>query len=484
MALPTVASLCSTLGHHLSPAPGFSPPDTEITAVHISELLDPAAYLAGGELLLTTGLGLPEDEAACRAYVERLVAAETSALALGLGPVHADPPARLAAACRALGLVLLVVPAPTPFLTVSTAYWAARSRSTEQQLTDAVAAHRALVDAAVAPDPAAAILRRLARLLGGWAAVLGPSGEVDQVHPPSMQEDAEALQAEVTRLEMAGVHSSASLSIAGSVVVVFPLAVQDRVVGYLAAGAPDQVHPWQRRVILTAAALLSLDVLRNQRTESAREATRRCVALLVDAGLVDAARRLAAEAGAPSPGRELRVVVARGRDSEGLVQAVERWCPDALAVAVDRSIAWFLVPDDHPDPGALEKRLRDVDRSVAAAMSDLVAAEAAGPTRARLLQVVASMPGATVALPRSAAPGALLGALDVFLATAAGEVRGALVAYLRHRGQWEQASRELGLHRNTLRYRVQRARAHLAVDLDDPDVAAELWLALRARGVA
>ena len=136
-----------------------------------------------GELLLTTGLTLPRNGIDCRRYVARLVEAEVSALALGLGPVHQRPPQVLVNACREAGLTLLAVPAPTPFLTISRAFWQAVSRSTEQQLNDAVAAHRALVDAAVAPDPAAAILRRLARVLDGWAALLNLRGEVDQIYP-------------------------------------------------------------------------------------------------------------------------------------------------------------------------------------------------------------------------------------------------------------------------------------------------------------
>ena len=230
----------------------------------------------------------------------------------GWGLCTTDPPPSLVGACQAAGLTLLTVPAPTPFLTISRAYWTARSRSTEQRLNDAMAAHRALVDAAVAPDPAAAILRRLARLLEGWAALLDVEGEVDQVYPPSMVDDVEALQAEVARLHVAGVHSSASFNLDGHVVVVFPLAVENKIVGYLAAGSPRQLEPPQRRVVLTAAALLSLDTVRDQRTQSAQEATRRCVALLIDAGMIQAARLLATEGAIPMPRQDASVLVARG----------------------------------------------------------------------------------------------------------------------------------------------------------------------------
>ena len=85
MTIPTVASLCSSLGHHLAPVDGFGAPDKEITAVHISELLDPNAYLSGGELLLTTGLALPKSAIGCRRYVARLVEAEVARWRSGSG---------------------------------------------------------------------------------------------------------------------------------------------------------------------------------------------------------------------------------------------------------------------------------------------------------------------------------------------------------------------------------------------------------------
>lgn len=55
---------------------------------------------------------------------------------------------------------------------------------------------------------------------------------------------------------------------------------------------------------------------------------------------------------------------------------------------------------------------------------------------------------------------------------------GTVRAYLRHRGRWEDAARELGLHRNSVRHRIGLAAEATGVDLDDPDVSARLWLAL------
>ncbi|MBO1901088.1 PucR family transcriptional regulator [Leucobacter weissii] len=54
-----------------------------------------------------------------------------------------------------------------------------------------------------------------------------------------------------------------------------------------------------------------------------------------------------------------------------------------------------------------------------------------------------------------------------------------LAVWLRHHGQTSPAAAELGVHRHTLRSRVQAAESLLQRDLDDPDLRAELWAALR-----
>ena len=63
--------------------------------VHVSELEDPAPWLSGGELLLSTGMQLL-DEDSQRAYVGRLVEHHLAGLGFGarLRPRHAAAGAR------------------------------------------------------------------------------------------------------------------------------------------------------------------------------------------------------------------------------------------------------------------------------------------------------------------------------------------------------------------------------------------------------
>jgi purine catabolism regulator len=238
--------------------------------------------------------------------------------------------------------------------------------------------------------------------------------------------------------------------------------------------------------VLTAVALLSIDSIRWQRTAPARESTARCVASLLDMGHIEAARQLAAAEGLHMLHREGRVLLVRARDSEKVVQVVASWSADALAVAITRAESWYLLPAGHPRLADLGRSLSKADPTASAVVSELVRLEDIGTTRSRLGDRLRGLSRGELALDEFPLGDARLIAtrLDDFLEKQSTDVIEAVAAYLRHRGQWVQASREVGVHRNTLRYRLSRAREALGVDIDDPDIAARLWLLMRERGAA
>lgn len=94
-------------------------PRAVISWVHATELADPAPWLSGGELLLTTG-GWGLDRAG--AFAAAVAGAGATAVGWGfLGDERAVPEA-LVAACSAHGLPLLFVPPETPFIAVERAF--------------------------------------------------------------------------------------------------------------------------------------------------------------------------------------------------------------------------------------------------------------------------------------------------------------------------------------------------------------------------
>ncbi len=86
---------------------------------HISELPDPTPWLEGGELLLTTGLGVKDSEELQRRFVAGVAERGVVALGFSMGvSLDAVPPAMLAA-CDEHALPLFTMPYEIPFIAVS-----------------------------------------------------------------------------------------------------------------------------------------------------------------------------------------------------------------------------------------------------------------------------------------------------------------------------------------------------------------------------
>ncbi|MDA0638613.1 PucR family transcriptional regulator ligand-binding domain-containing protein, partial [Nonomuraea sp. MCN248] len=149
--------------------------DRDVRWVAVSELEDPTPFLEGGELVLTTGMRLTHD---FPAYVGRLVARGVAGLGVAVGLTHEEVPPALVEAARAAGLPLLEVPRETPFIAVTKAVSDLLAAEQYEEVTRAFAAQGRLTRAALHPDGAHAVIDRLARELGGWAALFDDAGEV------------------------------------------------------------------------------------------------------------------------------------------------------------------------------------------------------------------------------------------------------------------------------------------------------------------
>ena len=144
----TVAELLDDASLGLQLVAGRAAADREIEAAAVSELAHPGPWLQGGELLLTIGLLLPDSTDGCRSYLGELDDAGVRAVGLGLGAElpHQRAPDRLVTAADELGMPLLTVPDPVPFIAVTKAVFAFRARAERQELErilrDPAGAHR------------------------------------------------------------------------------------------------------------------------------------------------------------------------------------------------------------------------------------------------------------------------------------------------------------------------------------------------------
>lgn len=115
----TARRLCQVEDLGLALVAGTQAADRPIAWAHAIELADPTPYLAGGELVMTTGINIGPDAAAQAAYVARLADAGTAALAVDTGTTLSAVPAGVLTAGDEHGVPILRVPAATPFIAIS-----------------------------------------------------------------------------------------------------------------------------------------------------------------------------------------------------------------------------------------------------------------------------------------------------------------------------------------------------------------------------
>jgi len=475
--------------------------DAEVRWVAASELTDPTPYLEGGEVVLTTGLDAVGWRQEWQGYVDRLVQAGVVALGFAAGLTHRKVPARLEQACERAGLTLFEVPRQTTFVAVSRAVARLLGEAEQAAAREAVRIQRDLTQAALQRDDPL-LVRKLATGLRGAACVLAPDGhlEIPTVGPASGLLDLEALAVEVARMRPQGLRAASSLTGREGTTVVHPLGLRGRPGAWLAVATPGRFGEGQRSAVATAVALLSLAAeSRNDRRETGRMLRRRALELLVSDEPRTASIVLGAATGG-SPDRvrlptRVQVVHATGdltalEESWELVEG-DASLSDAVAARVGDTLRAVVPPGRAPtlvtalSGAGLRVGVGSAVPVGEARRSDTTAAHALDQTTAaspvvwwdRLVNE-----GALALLD----PDQATAFAESFLApleasgAAAGELVATLRSFLRHHGSRGDVAVELGVHRNTVRNRVQQIEAALGRSLDDPQVRVNAWIALQA----
>lgn len=95
--------------------------DRAVRWVHIAEVPDVAKLLRGGELILTTGIALPEDDDSLAEYVRELAQAGVSGLGIELVRRYAHVPRQLVTAADKWELPLIALNREAPFVAITEA---------------------------------------------------------------------------------------------------------------------------------------------------------------------------------------------------------------------------------------------------------------------------------------------------------------------------------------------------------------------------
>lgn len=476
--MTTLDALVAALPGHLVPTAPLPRPSRAVSGVHISELLDPTPFLSGGELLLTTGMALTPLVTRLTAYATRLVGAQVTALGFGVGPVHDVLPDALREACERAGLPLLVVPTATPFQRVVREFWAQEGQDERRGLSGALGSTHALLravthDVADRRTARRRVTQTLARSVGGWAAYLDADGGIVTMSPREggrAARGARAAGVEVHRIRASGPLAGATFDVGGDDVLLQPVGSADG--GYLACGHAHPAPTQLRHLVLSACAVLDLQAERLTDAVLAREALPLMLGDLLALGELAAAAALARSHGHPWPDA-VRIALLDVADSGA---TGDPGVPLTRHTAAHVATLTYPADADVRAPTATSRGIvgppvpaRDVAREVARLATRL-------PTLRR-----GEWRDDAAADAEGAGAGAALAALAGY---GRADLLSTLTAYLRHRGRVEPAAAELGVHRNTMRHRLALVADVAGVDVDDPDVAAHLWLALRERGLA
>ncbi|MFJ9109354.1 PucR family transcriptional regulator [Streptomyces sp. NPDC102283] len=476
------------------------PADADLLWVHTSEMADPYPYLLGGELLLSAGVLLTDPDH----YVGRLVEAGAAALGFGVRPVHETVPRALIEACDREGLPLLEVPPETPFTAIARAVWRLMAEARHGELRRVTRAQQALATAAARPDPVPAVLHQLATQLGGRAVLLTARGE--EVHAAGRRPGPEAAGA-LTRLarvvarERPGSPSSATDTHGGTHLSAYALGGGE---GLVLALATRQRESGDHTVAGIAVVLLSLLAAPHQGADAAGRSAA-LVRMLLGASPAEAAPLL----GATGPWTVIHARRTDGAPADALTAG-------ALGAALGTALVdagggageavRLLLPCDeegsaaggeplNDDPARTDSRRRS-DRAdrltpqpgwtlgasaptpvTALAAADTLAARALAHARATRAPLTVDAPTSGLAAlvpPEQAAAHA-----RALLAPLTAPLADTLRCWLSLHGSWDRTAVALGVHRNTVRQRIGRCVELLGADLDDMDVRAELWFALR-----
>lgn len=479
----------------------------EVNLALTTELTDPAQWLSGGELVLTTGISLPSNSRARRRYMRLLDESSVAAVGFGIGLTFSEVPEDMVAAADELGLPLLEVPLRTPFAAVVKRV---SSRIAELQYDAVLRASRAQprITRAVVSGGAQAVTAELGRSLRASVVVLDPVGTVIASHPRNL----DVATVNLVRDMMApGAASGAQMLSPGIAVAQQRISVEGRSHGVIAVVSESPLTFVDQILLGHANSLLALDFEKPVRLqETQRRLNEHALGLLLTgerdldpvwAQLAEAAdedgriRVLAIEAESAAALRRVHTAVIRGLDQADrpvFAHASDRRLTLVLPGGESAELARNLIAGvDSPTRKGLRAGLsgaQPLARLTEAADDARLAASAA--ERGGLPMEFGSLAGSAL-LSFGASREVLVAVGNATLvplvqhdAKYGTELMAGLRAYLEANGHWESAAVALGVHRHTLRKRVETAQSLLGCDLGVARVRAELLLAMLARSPA
>jgi PucR family transcriptional regulator, purine catabolism regulatory protein len=513
--------------------------DAPVRWVHVIELAEAAHLLRGGELVLSTGIALPDDPAGLTRYVADLASVGVSALAVELGSRYARSlPAALVSAAARNRLPLIVLQRETQFIEITEAVHARIIDAQLEELRASERLHQVFTDLAVSGAPAGEVVRQAAALCGCPVILENVAHQVLACEAAG-QDTARLLAGFAARSRAVAPAGRTGYDPAsGWLVTVVGARGEDWGRLIMARGSPPE--PRDLALVERAATTLALGRLLDHQQESLeRQAHRTILGAFLGHGYADPAdaEARARALGVPVAGRRLLPVVVRlargpgtpagpaGPGPAGLeAQARALQVADAAAAACrasrvparggsldDTRVGALLVLPPRADPdavlgrlaGQLRRRLGGDDVIGAGSVVDSVPDVQRSFLEAEQVAEVAAQCGAGLPfyrLPDLRLRGLLhllrddprvqafaereLGPLLRSDDAGGGQLLAALTAYLEAGGNKAEAAKRAHLARPTLYERLRRIEEVLGVSLDSAQSRTSLHVAVLAQAAA
>ncbi|MBH0110396.1 PucR family transcriptional regulator ligand-binding domain-containing protein [Salinibacterium sp. NG22] len=488
-----------------------------ITWVHSSDLDDPTPFLSRGNVLLTDGaqfgFGADAERYDYDSYVARLIEAGLVGLGFATHFLHQGMPTGLAAACARAGFPLIDVPDRVPFIAVirEVADQIAAERS--RRMAWSIAAHKAISYAALKPTGLRSTLIELERQLSCWVGLFDATGHPVPVPGQQRSGDrfAQPVRDEVARALRKGSRSSTALTLDSGQVTIQTLGQNGELRGALALGRGVPLDRAENELVTSVIAMATLALEQNRTLDATRGQLRSSLLELVLAGNLGAARAIAGEVWGAFPLEPLSVVViARQTQSHFVLDALDVLALDAdgrAFFAVRGDVIVVLVEAAAQRTAGRPAEQTDVQREVEQLITDhdLAAGSAAATDYAAL--TVALGQASSALHSRGGRAGltdfaeiADTGMLGVLQSAGAERVahrvltpltnfdaeQGAalvetLLSWFANDCSWGATAAKLGVHRHTVRSRIDQAASILNLDLESFEGRLEVWAALRLR---
>lgn len=488
----TVADLLNQESLSLRCVAGHKALANVVRWVHVSEVDDPTPWLMGGEMLITTNL-YDREASTLLSYFDALKKSGVAAVGYGTGWPGKYVPSAWRAAAAAANLPLLEVPFETPYIALSE-FVAARLAEERARDFEATLAGQADLAASLLKGASEfQMIDRLADQLKGWAGILDAGGRVTDKTARAgagLSEISDVMPGSGGLSPL----SASTVAVPGMEAMLIPLGdgPEPRL---LIVGRAQRFDLLERILISTAASLLALAASQRSQVSVAERKARTLITQMHGyGGLLDLYDFPAAAS----------VDVALLSTTHPLSNTEQLALEQHVAAYAERYTSVSTRPDELLI-FAQPPETSSTDSIPWTRLYKLIPSATLGVCRdVRRGEAEAGVWNATTAAHRAKTLGngvmeyAMLGSQDKLVSMFGAETRTefaafaqqirtqldpetleAVTRFLAHNGSLEAAASDLGIHRQTLRTRLQRAERRAGFSLASPDDRSVLWLALR-----